>query len=145
MAVTDAAAMRMMAELGRLHPMLASSTIASVGNVTAKLMRAFSGQVEALAKLRRPADQVIRVERVNVEPGGQALIGNMNYPGSGRGVTKTEDQPYGTADPRTDEPAPDTALWREEAGWNTMPEATREGPDPLSSARRRTRQRRSQG
>jgi hypothetical protein len=56
--------------------------LAVYGNISAKLLRAFTGQVEALAKLRRPAVQVVRVERVNVADGGQAIVGAIGNTGA---------------------------------------------------------------
>jgi hypothetical protein len=46
-------------------------------------MRAYATQVETLRRLRNGGSQVIRVERVYVNEGGQALIGNVRKDGSG--------------------------------------------------------------
>ena len=40
--------------------------LAVYGNIAAKFLRAYTGQMEALAKLRRSVVQVTRVERVTV-------------------------------------------------------------------------------
>jgi hypothetical protein len=59
-------------------------------------LRAFSGQIEALAKLRRPAVQTVRVERVTIEAGGQAVVGLVNnQPGPRRqGAKKLARRPH---------------------------------------------------
>jgi hypothetical protein len=51
-----------------------------------KLARTFTTQVEALKKYRSDGQQTVRVERVTVEAGGQAIVGSVNAPaGRGRG------------------------------------------------------------
>ncbi|KUJ76661.1 hypothetical protein [Ruegeria profundi] len=52
-----------------------------------KLARTFTGQVETLKKYRSKADQTVRVERVEVKEGGQAIVGNVHNGGRG-GVKK---------------------------------------------------------
>jgi hypothetical protein len=41
-------------------------------------MRAFGQHAETLTKMRRPAHQTIRVEKVEIRDGSQALIGITN-------------------------------------------------------------------
>lgn len=62
------------------------------GNLGVKLLRTFTGQAEALAKLRRKGEQVVRV--VHVHPGGQAVVGDVHHhPDGGRGqVSEIEGQ-----------------------------------------------------
>lgn len=43
-----------------------------------RLARTFTTQVEALKRYRSKGEQVVRVERVYVGPGGQAVVGNIN-------------------------------------------------------------------
>ncbi|MBM3573859.1 MAG: hypothetical protein FJX52_16105 [Alphaproteobacteria bacterium] len=51
-----------------------------------KLMRTFAVQLEALNRGRgKGVTQRVVVERVNVEPGGQAVVGAVATPGGGRG------------------------------------------------------------
>ncbi|WP_406854380.1 HGGxSTG domain-containing protein [Alsobacter sp. KACC 23698] len=76
MALTNVVAMRLLGRTSVTDPTLPH--FAPTGVVTAKFLRAFAGQVEALAKLRRPAVQTVRVERVTVEAGGQAVVGLIN-------------------------------------------------------------------
>jgi hypothetical protein len=49
-----------------------------------KLTRTFTTQMETLKKYRSNAQQVVRVERVNVESGGQAIVGDVSTGGKGR-------------------------------------------------------------
>lgn len=47
-----------------------------------KLLRSFSLTLEALNKHRGKGQQVVRVEHVQVNAGGQAIIGNVSHGGS---------------------------------------------------------------
>lgn len=44
-----------------------------------RLNRTFLAQVEGLKKYRAKAQQVVRVERVEVKDGGQAVVGDVSY------------------------------------------------------------------
>jgi hypothetical protein len=44
-----------------------------------KLARTFAVQMETLKKFRAKADQTVRVERVLVNEGGQAIVGDVSY------------------------------------------------------------------
>ncbi|WP_209505911.1 MULTISPECIES: hypothetical protein [unclassified Ruegeria] len=46
-----------------------------------KLARTFTNQVETLKRYRSKADQTVRVERVEVKEGGQAIVGNVHNGG----------------------------------------------------------------
>ncbi len=46
-----------------------------------KLARTFTSQVETLKRYRSKADQTVRVERVEVKDGGQAIVGNVQNGG----------------------------------------------------------------
>lgn len=63
-----------------------------MGNLAAKLTRAATAQMEALAKLRRGGEQTVRVEHVHVHAGGQAIVGNVTR-GAGGGEL-LEDQSH---------------------------------------------------
>src|SRR5436190_20008969 len=82
MACTHTAAMSVLGTFagaqgcGRDVPLKASAA--------ARLMRAYATQVEALRRLRNGGSQVVRVEHVHVNEGGQALIGNVRKDGSPR-------------------------------------------------------------
>jgi hypothetical protein len=51
--------------------------VVALASAAARLLRAYSGQVEALRRLRHGGDQYVRVEHVHVNDGGQAVIGNV--------------------------------------------------------------------
>ncbi|WP_147296833.1 hypothetical protein [Paracoccus thiocyanatus] len=50
-----------------------------------KLARTYAAQVEALKRYRSKGQQVVRVERVTVESGAQAVVGNVSHGGRGHG------------------------------------------------------------
>ena len=59
-------------------------SLGTYGNLAAKLLRTFAVQTEALAELRgKTAQQVVRVEHVTVEAGGQAVVGAVTAGGAG--------------------------------------------------------------
>ena len=76
MAVTHALAMGF---LGRAKRAELVPQLDTFGSLAVKLLRAYTAQVEALAKLRRNGEQTVRVEHVHVHPGGQAVVGNVNH------------------------------------------------------------------
>ena len=51
----------------------------------AKLSRTFATQIDALQKLRNKGHQRITVERVVVNDGGQAVVGQVGIAGAGQG------------------------------------------------------------
>jgi hypothetical protein len=65
-------------------------TLQECGSLAVKLMRTYTAQVEALARLRRGGEQRVIVHHVHVNAGGQAIVGAVNHPG----VAKNERQPY---------------------------------------------------
>jgi hypothetical protein len=48
-----------------------------------KLARTFAVQVETLKRYRSGGEQTVRVEHVNVNAGGQAIVGNVSSSGVG--------------------------------------------------------------
>jgi hypothetical protein len=48
-------------------------------------MRTYVAQVEAFRRLRQGGSQFMRVEHVQLNEGGQAIIGNVRKDGSGVG------------------------------------------------------------
>ncbi|RWQ27546.1 hypothetical protein [Mesorhizobium sp.] len=54
-----------------------------------RLSRTYVAQVEALKRYRSKGEQRVIVERVNVEKGGQAIVGNVAH---GGGVVKKNDR-----------------------------------------------------
>jgi hypothetical protein len=75
MACTHTAAMAVLAKLDVAFA--TEQRVAAFGSAAARLMRAFATQVEVLRRLRNGGQQVVRVEHVHVNEGGQALIGNV--------------------------------------------------------------------
>ena len=57
--------------------------VAMMAAAAARLQHAFTAQVETMRRLRSGGTQVIRIERVEVKEGGQAVIGNLK---AGTGV-----------------------------------------------------------
>jgi hypothetical protein len=53
------------------------------GSLAVKLLRTYTAQVEAIARLRRGGEQRVIVQHVNVNEGGQAIVGAVNHPGGG--------------------------------------------------------------
>ena len=68
--------------------MLDEQTVEGVNsgiNRATKLMRTFTAQMEALQKYRTNGQQTIQVQHVQVNDGGQAIIGNVKTGGGGNG------------------------------------------------------------
>jgi hypothetical protein len=66
-----------------------SNTLAgkdSAERAMTKLTRTFTMQMDALKKYRAKAQQTVRVERVTVNEGGQAIVGDVTHGGGGGGV-----------------------------------------------------------
>ena len=80
MACTHAAAMAVLSRSGGHGT---DRTIAAMASAAARLLRAYAAQVETRRRLRHGGSQVVRVEHVHVNEGGQALIGNVRKHGSG--------------------------------------------------------------
>jgi hypothetical protein len=53
-------------------------------SAASRLLRAYTAQVETLHRLRHGGSQFVRVEHVQVNEGGQAVIGNVRNDGNGR-------------------------------------------------------------
>jgi hypothetical protein len=66
-----------MAVLGRLNAAYGNRNVLAAATAASRLSRAFSTLVETLRRLRNGGSQVIRIERVDVRDGGQAVIGNI--------------------------------------------------------------------
>ena len=66
-----------MAVLSRLGGAGGDRTVAAMASAAARLLRAYATQVEALRRLRNGGSQIVRVEHVYVNEGGQSVIGNV--------------------------------------------------------------------
>jgi hypothetical protein len=63
--------------------MVTERRVASLGSAAARLLRAYSAQVEVFRRLRHGSQQHVRVEHVHINDGGQAIIGNVTPAQSG--------------------------------------------------------------
>lgn len=52
-----------------------------------KLLRSYAVQMDTLKRYRSKGQQIVRVERVTVENGAQAVVGNVNHGGRGEDET----------------------------------------------------------
>jgi len=96
------------------------------GNVASKLLRTYTAQVEALARLRRKGEQKVRVEHVHVHPGGQAIVG----------AVETSAGIQGPADAKAITHAPVGPLWGEHEKGQSVPLAS-DAERPVPHARGR--------
>src|SRR5262245_24575211 len=72
MACTHSAAMMVLKRIGGGGPDRSAAAMASAAS---RLLRAYTIQVETLRRLRSGGSQLVRVEHVHVNEGGQAVIG----------------------------------------------------------------------
>jgi hypothetical protein len=87
MAITHSLAMECLAHAKRVDqiPQLECN-----GNLAVKLLRTFTVQMEALAKLRRGGEQKVTVEHVHVYPGGKAIVGSVETPTQGASLKQID-------------------------------------------------------
>ena len=136
MAATHTAALTML-QIARQNSTVPA--IQAAGGLAVKLLRTFTAQTEALAKLRRGGNQTVRVEHVHVYEGGQAIVGNVNPPGGGGGHHGSGDQPHapgGEIKPGAIALAGGVSLWGPDAVRGAVPVACGGGQGPVPDARR---------
>jgi hypothetical protein len=75
MACTHTAAMAVLERFGGGHG--TDRNVVLMATTAARLLRAYATQVETLRRLRNGGYQLVRVEHVQVNDGGQAVIGNI--------------------------------------------------------------------
>ncbi|WP_216825867.1 hypothetical protein [Sulfitobacter sp. SK012] len=68
------------------YPLLKSKAWRSLSGAAVKVFfelhsRTYLAQMDALKKYRAKAQQTVRVERVSVHEGGQAIVGDVNHGG----------------------------------------------------------------
>src|SRR3954453_18104472 len=98
-------------------------------NAAGKLSRTYATLLEALDRHRgKGQPQVMRVERVTIEAGGQAIVGAVTQGGGGQ--TKSEDQPHALAH------APEPALRRPDPPRQPVPVPVGQGQATVPDARR---------
>lgn len=79
MVATHTAAIGM---LSRMTQAADTSTQQETANLAIKLLRTYTSQTEAMAKLQRGGEQKVRVEHVHVYPGGKAVVGDVTVNGA---------------------------------------------------------------
>jgi len=127
MIATNAAAMNCLAQIK------SAATAEAFGNLSVKLLRTFTGQAEALAKLRRGGQQTVKV--VHVYPGGQAVVGDVHNHQLPRGEgasLQIEDQSVAAAGKISE----GTALPSSDAIGKALPSPRRRRKAPVQDARR---------
>ena len=135
MAATHSLAMDM---LGRTRRAGTPEQMQAHGALATKLLRTFTAQSEALAKIKRGGEQTVRVEHVHVYSGGQAIVGAVsNRNMEGGGVDEKENQACGTLDPRTIIAAPGAPLLGPNAVGHALSENRGERQEALPPPRRR--------
>jgi hypothetical protein len=72
MAATHSAAMSVLSRFGGGGG--SERRVVALGSAAARLLRAYTAQVEALRRLRGGGQQFVRVEHIHVHDGGQALV-----------------------------------------------------------------------
>jgi hypothetical protein len=90
MACTHTAAISVLARFGGGGG--SERRVLALASAASRLLRAFSGQVEALRRFRHGGDQYVRVEHVHVSDGGQAMIGNVQTQDGKRERLQAKDQ-----------------------------------------------------
>jgi hypothetical protein len=96
MAPRDAAETLLLAQMAAIHQatMMMARRLNHVENLRQqdaaeralnRLARTYAAQVEALKRYRSKGQQIVRVERVNVESGGQAVVGHVQHGGRADG------------------------------------------------------------
>ena len=103
-----------------------------------KLVRSFAALTDTLNRHRGKGQQVVRVEHVTVQAGGQAIVGTVTQ--GGGGAPKNEEQPHAPAAALGHEPEP--PLRCPDPQRELVPVAGGQGPQALPDAWRGTRQRR---
>src|SRR3546814_4294864 len=103
-----------------------------LGNLSVKLMRTFTAQIEALTKLRRGGEQVVRHIHVD-NRGGQAVITETVQTGGSRNG-KVADQSHATGF----EDASGPELLGQDETWNGVPIRSEEHTAELQSLMRKS-------
>lgn len=84
MAATHQAAMMLARRLNHVETIAQQDAAERAFN---KLLRSYAAQMETLKRYRSKGQQVVRVERVTVESGAQAVVGNVNHGGGAKDGT----------------------------------------------------------
>jgi hypothetical protein len=65
------------ADVGQLSALHGERRIVVLATAASRLSRAFDHAVETYHRIKRGNMQVIRIEKVEVQPGAQAFVGNL--------------------------------------------------------------------
>jgi len=106
-----------------------------------KLVRSFAALTDALNRHRGKGQQVVRVEHVTVQAGGQAIVGAVTQ-GGGGDSRKSEERAHAQAALTH---APEPTLRGADPAGEPVPVAGGRGSQALPDARRSRRQRRATG
>lgn len=109
--------------------------------IATKMLRTYTTQVEALAKLRRGGAQTVRVEHVHVYQGGQAIVGNVQGAGVPRGMIENGNQPHALSGPAAHALPPGASMLCADPQGPGVPVTGSVGEAPVPNARRRERKR----
>ena len=107
-------------------------------SAASRLSRTYVALLEGLSRHRGKGQQVVRVEHVTVQAGGQAIVGTVTQ-GGGGAHQKSEDRAHAQA---TLAHAPEPALRCPDPPGQPVPIAGSEGQGTVPDARRGHRQRR---
>lgn len=119
MVLTHAIAQDVLLRVARVDQI---SQFDSASNSAVKLLRTFVMQAEALAKLQRGGEQIVKV--VHVHPGAQAIVGNVVSGGNGGGGANEKwNQPHAKAELPTGRSQPMSEMFCEDAERQPMPVA----------------------
>ena len=69
----------------KMHDQTTSRILESYERSITRLSRTYLAQMDALKKYRAKAQQTVRVERVSVHEGGQAIVGDVSHTGGAQG------------------------------------------------------------
>ena len=116
------------------------------GTLATKLLRTYTTQLEALAKIRRGGSQKVTVEHVHVYSGGQAIVGNVTG-GQGGGRVESTGQCHAPAlaGPAALALQADPSMLRPDAGRDPVHVPGCEGEEAMPDARWSERDRGSEG
>ncbi|MGU3537739.1 hypothetical protein [Methylobacterium sp. A54F] len=117
------------------------------GTLATKLLRTYTAQIEALAKIRRGGEQKVTVEHVHVYQGGQAIVGQVTTQAAshGGGILGNDTQPHTLAGAAALAFSDGSAVLREDAERQPVPVAGRRREEPMPDARRRKGKRCAEG
>ncbi len=119
------------------------------GTLATKLLRTYTTQLEALAKVRRGGAQKVVVEHVHVHAGGQAIVGSITGgrggPPGGHFDNGSQAHARALTGPAALALQADPSMLCEDAGRDAVPVASGEGESPMPDARRRQGKRSPEG